>query len=55
MARQPDEKMFPPITEQKPPVEEISETATEQDGDAEMTVRVSDQQRAAHRRQQRRA
>ena len=39
MARQPDEKMFPPITEQKSPVEEISETATEQDGDAEMTVK----------------
>ena len=38
VARQPDEKMFPPITEKKPPVEEISETATEQDGDAEMTV-----------------
>ena len=37
VARQPDEKMFPPITEQKPPVEEISESATEQDGD-EMTV-----------------
>ena len=27
-----------PLTVQKPPVEEISETATEQDGDAEMAV-----------------
>ena len=30
--------MFPPLTVQKPPVEEIGDTATEQDGDAEMAV-----------------